>query len=122
MVVCCILNMSHWVLTFFIVFPRFHNGLKQLCSLKLVSILRATLWKVVMKCKIVMFFHFLGFFSPKCSFLRFQNFISPSIKYSINFTFSVVVCICQIHVFNGVIPCHIKEHFWMMSSLSRKCL
>ena len=60
MIFCCILNMSHSVLTFIIDFSSFHNGLKQLCGLKVVSILRATLWKVVMKCKVVMFFNFLG--------------------------------------------------------------
>ena len=87
----------------------FHNGLKHLCSLKLVSILRATLWKVVMKCKIVMFSNFLG-----SSFLRLQNFISPNIKYPINLIFSVVVCICEIHVFNGVIPRQIMQNFWIM--------
>ena len=67
-------------------------------SLKLVSILRVTLWKVVIKCKIVMFSLF-GLFFSKCSFLRFQNFISPSIKYPINLIFSVVVFICKVHVF-----------------------
>ena len=63
-----------------------------------------TLWKVAMKCKIVMYFHSLGSFSKNVH-LRFQNFISPSIKYLINLIFSVVVCICKIHVFNEVIPC-----------------
>ena len=31
-------------------------------TLKLVSILRATLWKVVIECKIVMLFNFLALF------------------------------------------------------------
>ena len=64
----CIFSMSHWVLTFFIDFSSFYNGLKHLCSLKLVSILRAALWKVVMKCKIVMFFNSWGFFSENVHF------------------------------------------------------
>ena len=46
----------------------FHNGLKHYCSLKSVSILRVTLWKVVMKCKIVMFFNLLGSFSQNANF------------------------------------------------------
>ena len=66
---------------FIIDFSSFHNGLKHFCSLKLVSILRATLWKVVMKCKL--FFecnHFLnvvllfGLFFPKCSFFEVRKF------------------------------------------------
>ena len=64
----CILSMSYQDLTFIIDFSSFHNGLKHFCSLKLVSILRATLWKVVMKCKIVMFFNFLGSFSQNVHF------------------------------------------------------
>ena len=117
MVVCCILSMSHLVLTFIFDFSSFHNGLKHLCSLKLVFILKATLWKVVMKCKI-MFFSLFGLFFSKSSFLRFQNFISPSIKYPINLIFPVIVCICKIQVFNGVIPCQIMQDFWIMSPLS----
>ena len=54
-----------------------------------------------MKCKIIVLFNFLGSFFPKCSFLRLQNFISPSIKYPVNLIFSVVVCICKINAFNG---------------------
>ena len=63
-------------------------------------------------------FYSFGLFFWKCSFLWFQNFISPSAKYSINLIFSVVVCICSIHVFNGVIPCQIMQDFYIMSSLS----
>ena len=32
--------------------------------------------------------------------------------------FSVVLCICKIHVFNGIIPCQIIQNFWIMSPLS----
>ena len=60
----------------------------------------------------------MGLFFPKYSFLRLQNFISPSIKYPINLIFSVVICICKIYVFNGVIPCQIMQNFWIMSPLS----
>ena len=118
----CLLHLKH-DLTFIIDFSSFHNRLKQLCSLKLVSILRATLWKVVMKCKIVMFFNFLGWlFFSKCSFLRLQNFVWLSIKYPINLIFSVVVCICNIHVFNGEIPSQITQNFWIMSLLSHRSI
>ena len=55
-----------------------------------------------------------GFFS-RCSFLAFQNFISPSIKHPVKLFFSMVVCICKIHVFNGLIPCQITKNFWIMS-------
>ena len=48
-------NAYHWHFSF-------HNGFKQLCSLKIVFILRATLWKLDIKCKIVMFFNILGSF------------------------------------------------------------
>ena len=52
-------------LTFIINFSSFHNGLKHLCSsLKLVSILRVTLSKVIMKCGIVILFKFSDY-SPK---------------------------------------------------------
>ena len=105
-------------LMFIIDFSSFHNGLKQLCSLKLVSILSAALWKVVIKCKIVMFFSIFGLFFSNCSYLRFQNFISPSIKYPINLIFSVVVCVCKVYVFNGVIPCQIIQNFWIKLPLS----
>ena len=50
------------LLTFIIDFSSFHNGIKHLCSLKLVSIIRATLWKVVKKCKIVMLLNFCALF------------------------------------------------------------
>ena len=70
-----------------------------------------------MKCKIVMFFNFLGSFFSKCSFLRLQNFILASIKYPVKLIFSVVVCICKIHIFNGVIPCQVIQNFWIMSPL-----
>ena len=46
------------------------------------------------------FLNFLGSFFSKYTFLRLQSFILASIKYSINSIFSVVVCICKIHVFN----------------------
>ena len=93
---------------FIVDFPSFHNGLKHLCSLKLVSILTATLGKVVMKLKIVMFFNFLGIFFSKYSFLSSENFISPSIRYPINLIFSVLVCICKIHVLMGYF--HVKSY------------
>ena len=94
----CLLHLKHISLglTFIIDFPSIYNGLKHLCSLKLISILQATWWKVVMKWKIVMFFILFGLFFSNHSFLRFQNFISPSIKYPVNLIFSVVVCICKI--------------------------
>ena len=44
------------------------GGHKHLCRLKLVSILSATLWKVVMKCKTDMYFNFLGSFSQNVHF------------------------------------------------------
>ena len=67
-----------------------------------------------MKCKIVMVFNFFS----KCLFLRLQNFFSPSVKYPINLIFSVVVYICKIHIFNGVIPCQNIQNFWIMLLLS----
>ena len=75
--VCCILSMSYQVLTFIIDFSSFHNELKQLCSLKLVSILRATLWKAVVKCKIFILFNFLSCLSQNvyfwgCKILSYQ--------------------------------------------------
>ena len=70
----CLLYFKHVSLGFDV---SFHNVLKHLWSLKLVSSLRTTLWKIVLKCKIVIF-------------------ISSSIKYRINLIFSVVVCICKI--------------------------
>ena len=112
MVVCCILSMSQQVLTFIIDFCSFHNRLKHLCSLNLVSILTATLWKVVIKFKIAMFFNFLS------SFSRLHNFISTKMKHPPSLFFSVVLSSCQIHLFNGVIPCQIIQNFWIMSSLS----
>ena len=69
----CLLYFKHVSLGFDV---SFHNVLKHLWSLKLVSSLRTTLWKIVLKCKIVIF-------------------ISPSIKYPINKIFSVVVHICK---------------------------
>ena len=92
------------------------------CSLTLVSILGATLWMVAMKFKIVMLFNFLVTFFSKCSFLMLQNFISPSIKHPINLIFSVVVCTCKIHAFNGVIPSQIIQNFWNMSPLAHGVL
>ena len=86
-------NIYHWL-------SSFHNGLKHFCPLKLVSISRVTLWKVL-----------FGLFFSKCSCLRLQNFISPIIKYPNNLIISVVVCICKIHVFNGLIPCQIIQSF-----------
>ena len=71
-----------------------------------------------MKCKIAIFFWLFGFFFSKCSSLRLQNVTSPSIKHPINLTFSVVVFICKIYVFNGVTPCQIIQNFWIMSPLS----
>ena len=91
--------MSQCVLTFIIDISSFYTGLKHNCSCKAISILRAALFKVVMKCKIVMFFLLFGLFFSKCTFLRLQSFISLSIKYPINPIFSVVVRICKIHIF-----------------------
>ena len=67
---------------------------------------------------IYVFFLLFGLFFSKRSFLRLQNFISPSIKYPVNLFFSVVVCICKIHVFNWVIPCQIIQNLWIMPPLS----
>ena len=65
----CLLHLKHVSFGFDIYHCGLkHNGLKHLCSLKLVSILRAKLWKVVMNCKIVMFFNFWGSFSRKFIF------------------------------------------------------
>ena len=104
----------HWLFSF-------HNGLRHTCSLKLVSISRVTLWKVVMKYKIVMFLTFWALFL-KILILRFQNFISPSIKYPINFIFSMVVCICKINVSMGwwVISNHTKfmDHVTLISYIT----
>ena len=63
----------------------FHNGLKHLCSSKLV--LEATLWKVVMKCEIVMFFIFLVSFSQNGHFWGCKIL---SRKCPVNLIFSVV--------------------------------
>ena len=60
-----------------------------------------------MKCCIVMFLTFRPFYS-ECNFLCFQNFISPSIKYLINSSLSVVVCIYKIHV--------IEQDFYPLSN------
>ena len=49
--------------------------------------------------------------------MRLQSFISPSIKYTINSVFSVVVCSCKIHVF--------KEAFFFLKHFSliiKKCV
>ena len=68
-----------------------------------------------MKYKIVLFFNYFGLFFSKRSFLSLQNFISLSIKYPVSLIFYVVVCICKIHVFNGVIPCQIMDHVTFIS-------
>ena len=91
-------------------------NVKYSCSSKPISILRATFLKVVMECKIATFLTFWVFFL-KCTFLRLQSFISPSIKYTINSVFSVVVCSCKIHVF--------KEAFFFLKHFSliiKKCV
>ena len=103
----CILSMSHLLLTFIIDISSFYNGLKHPCNSKPIFILRATLFKVVMKCKTFMFFNFFGlFFSPS---IKYQILFHPvtSIKFyftqyqvSNQLNFSMVVCICKIHVFN----------------------
>ena len=79
----CLLHLKFWclLLTFW---------LKQLCSLKPVSILRAKEGSHKMQNYI---FRLFGLFFSKVSFLRLQNFISTSIKYPIKLIFSVVVCI-----------------------------
>ena len=46
-------------------------------SLAQLSILRAKLWKVVTRGKVI-FFWFLGTFFSKCTFLRLWDFLSPS--------------------------------------------
>ena len=60
----CTLYLKHVSLEFSVYhwLSSFPNGLKHLCSLELVSILGVTLWKVVMKCKLTMFFDFLSLF------------------------------------------------------------
>ena len=90
-------------------FSRFHNELKHLCSLKLVSILETTLWKIVIKLlfSFVTFWLFFPFWGSKLYLTK--------IKYPINLIFSVVVCIYKIHVFNGVITCQIIQNFWNIS-------
>ena len=65
-------------------------------AVRTVFILRATLWKVGMKRKIVMFLIFSSFFS-KCTFLKLRHFISLR-TFVINSIFSVVVCISKILV------------------------
>ena len=54
----CLLHLKHVSLCF-----NVYHGLKHLRSLKLVSILSTILWKIMIKCKIVMFFKILGSFS-----------------------------------------------------------
>ena len=63
-----------------------------------VSVLRAKLWKVVMKCKIVMFLTFAPFFS-KFTFSRLQYFMSPQTD-SIRPSLALVVGIYKIQVFD----------------------
>ena len=62
-----------------------------------ISIFRTKLWKVVVKCEIIMFFIF-GCFT-NCVFLRLQHCILL-ITYPTNSVFSMVVCICKIHIFD----------------------
>ena len=71
---CCLLHLNHVSLGFnvYIYFSSFHNVLKYPCSLKVVSILRVILRKVVMKCKIVMFHNFLGSFSHYFCFWSYK--------------------------------------------------
>ena len=66
------LRLASLGLMFTIDFSSFHNGFKHFCSLKQGSILRAALCKVVMKCKTVMLFHFLGSFSQNIHFWGFK--------------------------------------------------
>ena len=110
MVACCILRMSHQVLTFIIDFCSFHNGLKHLSSLKLVSILRATFWKVVMKCKIVVFLTFWARFL-KIFIFEVAKFCLTRYQISNQLNSSVVVCICKIHAFNWLITCQFIQNF-----------
>ena len=62
-----------------------------------VCILRAKLWKVVIKCKVVMFLTFVPFFQ-KFTFLRLWHFIS-SYSDAVNPIFTVVVWICKFQGF-----------------------
>ena len=110
----CLLYCKHISLDFncIIDFSSFHNRLKHLCNLKLVSILRGSgrySWHVKL-----LFFHFLGSFSQNVP----KFYQVSSIKYPVNLIFSVVVCMCKIHLFNGTIPCQIIQNFWIMSPLS----
>ena len=56
------------VLTFIIKISTFYNGLKHPRITKTISILKTTLFKVVMKCKFVVLFNFWGFFSQNVCF------------------------------------------------------
>ena len=60
---------------------KFSLWLKHIFSLKLVSFLRATLWKVVMKCKIVMFLTFWALFLKMFIFEVAKSYL---IKYQIS--------------------------------------
>ena len=90
--------------------------LKHLCSLKLVSILKATLWKILMKCKNLLFFTFGALFLKIFIFKVAKVYL---IQYQIpnQLNFLEVVCICKIYVFNGVVPCQITQNFWNTSPL-----
>ena len=116
MVVCCILSMSYQLLMFIIYFPSFHNGLKHLWILKLVSILRAKLSKVVMKCKIVMFFNFWAPI-PKMFIFEVEKFYPTKYQTSNQLIIFSGNFACKIHVFNGADPCQIIQNFWIMSPL-----
>ena len=50
-----LLSTFHQVLTFIIDISNIQNELNHRCSLRPASILRENMWKVVMKCKIVVF-------------------------------------------------------------------
>ena len=86
--------MSHQVLTFINDTFSFHNGLKHLCSLKLVSILGAALWKVVIKCKNVMFFFTFWALFLKMLIFQVAKFYLTKYQISNQLIFLVVVCIC----------------------------
>ena len=85
------------VLTFIIDFFSFHDGLKHLCSLKLVPIIRATSPKVVIKCKSVMFFTFWALFL-KIFIFEVPKFDLTKYQISNQLTFSSESCTCKIHV------------------------
>ena len=106
--ICCVIFLKLWlsvcILNSFIRFQHASSFTFLVFKISLtiliaqpVSIFRAKLWKIVLKCETVIFLTF-GFFS-KCTFLKLKHYILSSTSWSSQF-FSLIVCIHKIHVFD----------------------